>query len=191
MIKQLGLNVNEVAREIAKKGNNGPFAPDFKNSKPIRITRNLKPLSFEIPKKISNVRDFVEAVFNSIWNRRNFSTIDHVYSDDVAFEGSTGRKFKGKKQLRNFIISMIATFPDMALSVEDIYWMGNNHDGYAVSIRWGAIGTHSGNGSYGQPTNKECYIWGITQWHIENNKIVKEWTVFNEFGILVQLLGDK
>jgi len=191
LIKQLGLNVNEVAREIAKKGNIGPFAPDFKNSKPKRITRNLKPLSFEIPEKISNVRDFVEAVFNSIWNRRNFSTIDHVYSDDVAFEGSTGRKFKGKKQLRNFIISMIATFPDMALSVEDIYWMGSNHDGYSVSIRWGAIGTHSGNGSYGPSTNKECYIGGITQWHIENNKIVKEWTVFNEFGILVQLLGDK
>ncbi len=191
LIKQLGLNVNEVAREIAKKGNIGPFAPDFKNAKPKRITRNLKPLSFEIPKKISNIRDFVEVVFNSIWNRRNFSTIDHVYSEDIAFEGSTERKFKGKKQLRNFIISMIATFPDMALSVEDIYWMGNNHDGYSVSIRWGAIGTHSGNGSYGPPTNKECYLWGITQWHIENNKIVKEWTVFNEFGILVQLLGDK
>ena len=191
MIKQLGLNVNEVARVIADKGNVGPFAPDFKNSKPTRMIRNSKPLSFKITKKISNVRDFVEAVFNSIWNRRNFSVIDQVYSDDVVFEGSTGRKFKGKKQLRNFIISMIASFPDIALSVEDIYWMGNDHDGYSVSIRWGAIGTHTGNGSYGSPTDKECYIWGITQWHIENNKIVKEWTVFNEFGILVQLLGDK
>ena len=83
-----------------------------------------------------------KAVFNTIWNRRNFSAIDHVYSDDIIFEGSTDRKFKGKKQLRNFIISMIASFPDLALSVEDIYWMGNNHDGYLVSIRWGAIGTH-------------------------------------------------
>jgi len=191
LIKQLGLNVNEVAREIANKGNVGPFAPDFKNFKPTRIIRNSKPLSFKIPKKISNVRDFVEAVFNSIWNRRNFSVIDQVYSDDVVFEGSTGRKFKGKKQLRNFIISMIASFPDIALSVEDIYWMGNVHDGYSVSIRWGSIGTHKGNGSYGPPTDKECYIWGITQWYIENNKIIKEWTAFNEFGILVQLLGDK
>ena len=77
------------------------------------------------------------------------------------------------------------------LSVEDIYWMGNDHDGYSVSIRWGSIGTHKGNGSYGPPTDKECYIWGITQWHIENNKIIKEWTVFNEFGILVQLMRDK
>jgi len=62
---------------------------------------------------------------------------------------------------------------------------------FLVSVRWGAIGTHNGNGSYGKPTGKECYIWGITQWEIKDNKIMKEWTVFNEFGILVQLMGDK
>ncbi len=191
LIKQLGLNVNQVAKDIANKGEIGPFAPDFKNSKPKRKTGKAKPISFEIPEKVSNVREFVHSIFNTIWNRRNFSVIDHVYSDNIVFEGSTGRLFKGKKQLRSFIISIIASFPDLALSIEDIYWMGNEQDGYLVSIRWGAIGAHKGNGYYGAPTDKECYIWGITQWQIENNKIIKEWTAFNEFGILMQLLGDK
>ena len=142
-------------------------------------------------KKISNVREFVHSIFNTIWNRRNFCAIDYVYSDNIVFEGSTGRLFKGKKQLRSFIISIVASFPDLTLSIEDIYWMGNEQDGYLVSIRWGAIGAHKGNGYYGAPPDKECYIWGITQWQIENNKIIKEWTAFNEFGILMQLLGDK
>ena len=191
LITQLGLNVNQVAKDIANKGGIGPFAPDFKNSKPKRKTGKAKPISFEIPEKVSNVREFVHSIFNTIWNRRNFSAIDHVYSDNIVFEGSTGRLFKGKKQLRSFIISIVASFPDLALSIEDIYWMGNEQDGYLVSIRWGAIGAHKGNGYYGAPTDKECYIWGITQWQIENNKIIKEWTAFNEFGILMQLLGDK
>ena len=191
LITQLGLNVNQVAKDIANKVNIGPFAPDFKNSKPKRKTGKAKPISFEIPEKVSNVREFVHSIFNTIWNRRNFSAIDHVYSDNIVFEGSTGRLFKGKKQLRSFIISIVASFPDLTLSIEDIYWMGNEQDGYLVSIRWGAIGAHKGNGYYGAPTDKECYIWGITQWQIENNKIIKEWTAFNEFGILMQLLGDK
>ena len=191
LITQLGLNVNQVAKDIANKGGIGPFAPDFKNSKPKRKTGKTKPISFEIPEKVSNVREFAHSIFNIIWNRRNFSAIDHVYSDNIVFEGSTGRLFKGKKQLRSFIISIVASFPDLALSIEDIYWMGNEQDGYLVSIRWGAIGAHKGNGYYGAPTDKECYIWGITQWQIENNKIIKEWTAFNEFGILMQLLGDK
>ena len=94
-------------------------------------------------------------------------------------------------QLRKFIISLLASFPDLALSIEDLYWMGNTKDGYLVSVRWGAVGKHKGNGSYGQPSNREVYLWGITQWEIKNNKIIKEWTGFNELAILMQILGDK
>ena len=41
---------------------------------------------------------------------------------------------------------------------------------------------------YGQPTNKKCQLWGITQWEVKNNQIIKEWTGFNEFAIHVQLV---
>ena len=191
LIKQLGLNLNEVAKQLVDEGIAGPFAPNFKNSKPKRNITKLKPISFEIPDKINNVRQFVHAVYDTIWNRRNFSAINKAYSSSVEFEGSTGRKFKGVLQLRKFIISILAAFPDLALSIEDLYWMGNTKDGYLVSVRWGAVGTHKGNGSYGQPTNREVYLWGITQWEIKNNKIMKEWTGFNELAILMQILGDK
>ena len=191
LIKQLGLDLHEVAKKIANEGNTGPFAPDFKKSKPKRNIKKLKPISFEIPKSIKNVREFVHAVYDTIWNRRDFSAIKNVYSKNIEFEGSTGRKFKGVLKLRGFIISLIAAFPDLALSIEDLYWMGNTQDGYLVSVRWGAVGTHKGNGIYGPPTNRECYLWGITQWEIKDNKIVKEWTGFNELAILMQLLGDK
>ena len=191
LIKQLGLDLNEVAKKISKEGVVGPFSPSFKNSKPIRDIKRLKLISYPIPNKIVNVREFVHSAYDTIWNRRNFAAIDDIYSNNIEFEGSTSRKFKGINKLKQFIISMIACFPDLALSIEDLYWMGNPKDGYLVSIRWGAFGTHKGNGIYGTPTNRECYLWGITQWEIRNNKIIKEWTGFNELAILIQLLGEK
>ncbi len=191
LIKQLGLDLNEVAKKISKEGIVGPFSPSFKNSKPIRDIKRLKLISYPIPNKIVNVREFVHSVYDTIWNRRNFSAIDDIYANNIEFEGSTSRKFKGINKLKQFIISMIACFPDLTLSIEDLYWMGNPKDGYLVSIRWGAFGTHKGNGIYGTPTNRECYLWGITQWEIRNNKIIKEWTGFNELAILIQLLGEK
>ena len=191
LIKQLGLDLNEVAKKISKEGVVGPFSPSFKNSKPIRDIKRLKLISYPIPNKIVNVREFVHSAYDTIWNRRNFAAIDDIYSNNIEFEGSTSRKFKGINKLKQFIISMIACFPDLALSIEDLYWMGNPKDGYLVSIRWGAFGTHKGNGIYGPPTNRECYLWGITQWEIKNNKIIKEWTGFNELAILIQLLGEK
>ena len=191
LIKQLGLDLNEVAKKISKEGVVGPFSPSFKNSKPIRDIKRLKLISYPIPNKIVNVREFVHSAYDTIWNRRNFAAIDDIYSNNIEFEGSTSRKFKGINKLKQFIISMIACFPDLTLSIEDLYWMGNPKDGYLVSIRWGAFGTHKGNGIYGTPTNRECYLWGITQWEIKNNKIIKEWTGFNELAILIQLLGEK
>ena len=190
LIKQLGLDLNDVAKKISKEGVVGPFAPSFKNSKPIRDIKRLKLINYPIPNKIVNVREFVHSAYDTIWNGRNFAAIDDIYSNNIEFEGSTSRKFKGIDKLKQFIISMIACFPDLALSIEDLYWMGNPKDGYLVSIRWGAFGTHKGNGIYGPPTNRECYLWGITQWEIKNNKIIKEWTGFNELAILIQLLGE-
>ena len=158
LIKQLGLDLHEVAKQIANEGVRGPFAPDFKKTKPKRKISKLKPISYEIPNNIKNLREFVHAVYDTIWNRRNFSALNSAYSNNVEFEGSTGRKFKGISKLRNFIISMISCFPDLALSIEDLYWMGNAKDGYLVSIRWGAVGTHKGNGIYGAPTNS-CLLY--------------------------------
>ncbi|GIR65238.1 MAG: hypothetical protein CM15mP70_03450 [Pelagibacteraceae bacterium] len=54
-----------------------------------------------------------------------FSLIQEIYSTNVDFEGSTMRKFKGAHKLKDFIISLIACFPDLALNIEDLYWMGN------------------------------------------------------------------
>ncbi len=83
LIKQLGLDLHEVAKQIANEGVRGPFAPDFKNKKPKRKISKLKPISFEIPKNIKNLRQFVHAVYDSIWNRRNFAAINLAYSNNV------------------------------------------------------------------------------------------------------------
>ena len=66
-----------------------------------------------------------------------------------AGSGPTDRHLQGRGDLKSFVLSMLAAFPDLALSVDDVYWMGNEADGHLVSIRWSAIGTHRGHGVYG------------------------------------------
>ncbi len=189
MLRQLGFDVPEMARRAVADRVDGPFAPNFAAGEPRRMAGQNKPPLHPIPDSADDIRKFVHAAFDTIWNRRNFSAMDRLYAPSVVFEGSTGRVYRGVGQLRSHVMSMIAMFPNIAVSVEDLYWMGNPRDGYLVSIRWGAVGSHRGNGPYGEPTGRETHIWGITQWLIENGKVQKEWTVFNEFGILMQLLG--
>lgn len=191
LIQQMGFDVAETARAVAAQRMEGPFAPNFSGSDPDRLGGQSFPTRPRIPDVVDgNVREFVQAAFDSIWNRRNFGAMADVYAPDIVFEGSTGRVYRGIGQLRSHVMSLVAMFPNIRVSVDDIYWMGNARDGYLVSVRWGGIGAHRGNGAYGGPTGKEAHIWGITQWQIKDNKVQKEWTVFNEFGILMQILGD-
>lgn len=40
-----------------------------------------------------------------------------------------------------------------------------------------------------EPTGREIHLWGITQWQIKDDKIQRDWTNFNEFGVLMQIFG--
>ena len=86
---------------------------------------------------------------------------------------------------------MRAAFPDLALQVDEVYWMGNDTDGYLISTRWSAEGTHSGGAAYREPTNAACQIWGITQWRVRNGIVEAEWQLFNEFDLMMQIAAAR
>lgn len=189
MLRQLGFDVLEIARRVAANQRGTPLPANFAASEPKRLFGQNKPERLPIPEDRSDIDRLVRATFHTIWNRRNFGALDQIYSPNVVVQGSAGRVYRGTGQLRSFILSMAAMFPDIAMAVDDLYWMGNERDGYLVSIRWSAQGTHRGNGPYGEPTGRAAHLWGINQWAIENGRVQKEWLMFNEFGVLMQLYG--
>ena len=68
--------------------------------------------------------------------------------------------------------------------------MGNEIDGFLSSTRWSANGTHNGSGVYGPPTGLKVQIWGITQNEIKNGQITKEWMLFNEMDLMMQIAAS-
>lgn len=187
LISQLGLDVVETAKKFAAS-NPQELPRDFLASEPSRTRGQMKPERMPIAKTIGDdPEQFVRAALHNIWNRRDFSLMDQVYHPAVLTQATGGRVFHGVGQLRSFALSQLAMFPDLLFSIDDLYWMGNPKEGFLVAIRWSIDGTHRGNGRYGAPTGREVDLWGITHWVIENDRITKEWTVFNEFGVLMQI----
>jgi predicted ester cyclase len=86
-------------------------------------------------------------------------------------------------------MQMSEAFPDLAMQTDEVYWMGNDTEGYLASVRWSATGTHRGHGMYSKPTGRPVRLWGITQYKIVQGQIVENWTMFNELNLLMQLLG--
>lgn len=187
VVQQLGFDVVETARRAAQSGP-GALPRDFLGSQPKRSTGQAKPARPRIPAEIAgDPEEFTRAALQNIWNRRNLAAVEQVYHAGVVSQVTAGRVFHGAGQLQSFMLSLLATFPDALFSVDDLYWMGNPKDGFLVAIRWSMLGTHRGYGRYGAPTGREVNLWGISHWVIENNRVTKEWMMFNEFGVLMQI----
>ena len=146
-----------------------------------------KPISVSSPRPGFDVDRFARDNLDQLWNRRDYDALSANYDANLAFQGPTNRAFSGVKPYREFLSSIVTAFPDLELEVDEVYWMGNDKDGYLTSERWSAMGTHTGAGIYGEPTSRPVQIWGITQHEIVDGRIVKEWMLFNELDLMMQL----
>jgi predicted ester cyclase len=190
MLKQLGFNLFDLARKMAPVDTSGLTDPRF--GEPTRLPGQGKPPKYPQKAEVSfDVEDFLRGMFHDVWNWRSLNRLNDCYSPKVRYHGATDREFYGVGEVKSFILSMMAMFPDLSMQVDDLYWMGNDADGYRASVRWSIVGTHRGNGIYGPPTGRQVYLWGISQFVVKDKRIVEEWTLFNEFAVLQQLLGKR
>jgi len=190
MLPQLGHNLEDMVATLASS----PPAGWPRNAATWDGLRNAaspeKPISVSSPISGFDVDRFVRDNLDQLWNQRNYDVLSTVYDANMAFQGPTNRAFSGLKPYREFLSSIVTAFPDLELQVDEVYWMGNDKDGYLTSERWSAMGTHSGAGAYGDPTNRSIEIWGITQHKIIDGRIVGEWMLFNELDLMMQLASS-
>lgn len=191
MLTQLGFDLRVLAREMGNAAELDPLS-DERFGEAERLLGQGKPARLPEPAGTGfDPEDFVRRMLHTVWNWRNLSAVDQAYAPGVSWLGPTNRRLYGRGDLKSFVLSMIAMFPDLALSVDDVYWMGNDVDGYLIAARWSAIGTHRGSGVYGSPTGRRVRLWGISQYRVVAGRIEQEWTLFNEFEVMQQIYRDE
>ena len=187
MLQQLGHNLPDVVETLCKDAPAGWPRDPSTWSALRKATNPGQAISVISPIDGFDVDRFAREAIDRLWNGRNFDVLSSSYEDDFGFAGPTDRAFVGTKNYEQFLLSLLQSFPDLEVQVDEVYWMGNDRDGYLTSERWSAEGTHTGAGLYGAPTGKTVQIWGITQHQIVAGKIVWEWMLFNELDLMMQL----
>ncbi len=186
MLKQLGLDLWEEAHRLAADPFPGwPRSPDTWADLRAGV-RPERPLSVGEPIDGFDPDAFSRSLHDNIWNGDG-SLLNECYSSDVPFEGTTDRKFTGLDAYRAYVGELRDAFPDMMHQVDEVYWMGNDDEGYLISTRWSADATHTGGTFYRDPTGQNCQIWGITQQRVKNGVVEQEWQLFNELDLMIQI----
>jgi predicted ester cyclase len=191
MLKQLGIDPMAEAARLVKNPLPG-WPRDQKTWDALRKEGGAsKPLSITEPVAGFDPDRFTRMLHDRIWNRSDMNTLADCFASNLVFEGPTDRKVSGVKAYREFAADLKNSFPEMTLQIDEVYWMGNESEGYAVSTRWSAEAQHEGSGLYGEPTGAACQIWGITQQEIIDGRVCREWMLFNEFDVMMQIAAAR
>lgn len=186
MLQQLGIDLwKEAARLAADPPPGWPRSPEVWDA----LRRSAgpdRPLSESDPIDGFDPDAFARALHDNIWNGDS-AMIDSAYAEGVPFAGATERRFEGRAAYRDYVGGLRAAFPDLALQVDEVYWMGNDAEGYLISTRWSAEARHSGGGVYRDPTGAAVQIWGITQQRVKHGIVEREWQLFNELDLMMQI----
>ena len=187
-LAHLGIDVRAAAREYGNEL--AARVGDLPTGEVQRLVGGRSPVVMPMGGAL-DVEDHIRALFHNIFNRRDLSTIDRFYIPNVRWKGGSNRLGYGRQDVKAMARALLATFPDLGLQVDEVYWMGNDIDGYRVSVRWSAQGTHRGYALYGAPSGRRVHLWGMDQIYFGADGIITEqWSMFNEFDVLAQILAD-
>jgi steroid delta-isomerase-like uncharacterized protein len=114
------------------------------------------------------------------WNKHNLALLDELYADCVYYNPATG-EVKGEA-LKQFLASMLAAFPDIRFTIEDLVAEGDK-----VVTRWSCTVTHQGEFMGLAPTGKQFTRSGLVIARIVEGKVVEERVEFDTLRFFQQL----
>jgi predicted ester cyclase len=191
LIRQLGYDPHAIARKRAlarlREGSSfqpaGPLQRGLGQRMPDAAAPGLSARS----DGAFDPEDFVRQAFHEIWNWRLLNRVRDYYAPNHRCRTASGRRFQGTDNLIAFNLSLLAALPDARMTVDHIYWNGNDDEGYRVAVRWTLEGTHDGPGEWGEPSGARVSMMGLSHLRIEDGRFVEESTLFDELGMLEQI----
>jgi predicted ester cyclase len=178
-LRQVGLDPFELAKKSLLE-----FAPTL--GEVDRASGQYAPEFHDVPAP-DDPRAFIAAVLHNLWNARLVNMVRAHYAPGLVSFVPGGQKLYGFGDLENFVVTLMASFPDLAFNVDHQCVVGGQARGYRVATRFTIRGTHEGFGPYGLPTGRRIFLIGMYHHEIRDGKIAREWLVFDEFALLKQL----
>ena len=154
-------------------------------------TGQQAPEFLDVPSADDDPQGFVRALLQNLWNARLVNMVRAHYSPGHLAFVPDSRELYGHGDYENFVITLLASFPDLALTIDHQCVLGDAARGHRVATRFTLQGTHEGHGPYGPPTGRRIFLIGGSHHLIRGGRIVQEWTLWDEFALLKQLYGRR
>ncbi|MBF6595715.1 MAG: ester cyclase [Thermaceae bacterium] len=187
LIQQLGFDEVELAKRLAvaeaAKGIQ-PYASGL--GEVPRLSGQLHP-PLVLEGDPTNPDQLPGLLYSLVWNARMLNYLKDYYAPNTVVWVPGNRRLEGHLDLTAYVLGLLGAFPDGAMSLEHVAWVGSEAKGYKIAARWTFQGTHQGPSRYGPPTDKQVRVMGISHFEVHGGQIVREYMVWDEFALLKQI----
>lgn len=181
LVKQLGLNPKQFARELISREGGAencvkPFCPAIDVMGPYKGRGNEN----EWGQRLSDV---LICMMN-----KDFSVIKTEYDRAVQTEHPGSITVHSWAETEKLWMGLRASFPNAKFTIEHQIGRGDPMLSPRAAIRWALHGKHDGWGMFGQPTGSEIYVMGFTHAEFGPYGLRREYTLFDQVSIWKQIL---
>jgi predicted ester cyclase len=127
-----------------------------------------------------NIR-IIRRIYEQVFDKHNLGVVDEFYTADYVYHGPGFPEFD-REGLKNSFAEFLAAFPDVHMSVEDIFAAGDR-----VASRYVCRGTHQGVFMGIPPTGKQVTGTAILIQRLVDGKVAEDWEWSDGLGFMQQL----
>ncbi len=147
----------------------------------------MQSLSPEAYAPYRDPRDYILSWTDTIWIDRAIGRLGEHYDTDIKVHTAYGETYDFDMVIANSV-QKFAAFPNGGGGHgEDVVWEQRGAMGFISSHRVLKTGTHTGYWTYGPPTGHDFVSRTVAHCLVQNNLIVEEWLVRDEFAVLETL----
>jgi predicted ester cyclase len=183
LVKQLGFDPIKAAQMVADRFDN---AQTLWLQEQYSRTLDLQPGTVRATPDPHSV--FAQNVLESCWVSGNQATLEEAYAPYAVLHRAPKQTYSGITSISTHFADWRKVIPQASITVDHICSQPLNQSGREIAVRWSVAGQHQGAFSGCDASNKPLYILGVTHWRIIDNRIVAEWTVFDELAVMAQTL---
>jgi predicted ester cyclase len=181
IVRQMGWDVVDYSRNRIKLAGGPektpkPFAPEFDKSGPYTGRGNDNAWG----KKYADILQRIMAA--------EFSVVPKEYDRACQLELPGGVTGHSHSAADRFWMGLRAAFPDATFKIDHVIGREDPLMPPRAALRWSLHGKHSGWGAFGQPTNAEVYVLGLSHAEFGPWGVRREYVLFDETAIWTQIL---
>lgn len=177
-----GSDPAEVSRTKCFRGYTGSFA----GPTPVNVIAEGEsgPRADDFGPEVRAVLEMIEQV----WNDRNFKRVEEFFVRDLVLHTVGSEMIIRPEGYRRQLLRFLDAFPGGRFEVRDIQ---AHHDpryaGLRIAVTWKFRGDYNGRARYGALTGQPVEILGISQFLVQQGRIVREVKLWDDIAVWTQI----